>query len=106
MAPTYSNGQEMVSIYLIKIKITTKFFKFDLVTEEKRRSRYVGDVARIGRVTNFQLRCKSQITSLITSATKLISHQNFSTKYQYLAYLQTKKCAPTTWAMEPGQAAA
>ena len=27
MAPTYSNGQEMVSIYLIKIKITTKFFK-------------------------------------------------------------------------------
>ena len=28
MAPTYSNGQEMVSIYLIKIKITTKFFKF------------------------------------------------------------------------------
>ena len=26
MAPTYSNGQEMVSIYLIKIKITTKFF--------------------------------------------------------------------------------
>ena len=30
MAPTYSNGQEMVSIYLIKIKITTKFFKFPL----------------------------------------------------------------------------
>ena len=28
MAPTYSIGQEMVSIYLIKIKITTKFFKF------------------------------------------------------------------------------
>ena len=27
MAPTYSNGQEIVSIYLIKIKITTKFFK-------------------------------------------------------------------------------
>ena len=27
MAPTYSNGQEMVSIYLIKIKITTKFFQ-------------------------------------------------------------------------------
>ena len=26
MAPTYSIGQEMVSIYLIKIKITTKFF--------------------------------------------------------------------------------
>ena len=25
MAPTYSIGQEMVSIYLIKIKITTKF---------------------------------------------------------------------------------
>ena len=30
MAPTYSNGQEMVSIYLIKIKITTKFFKFEI----------------------------------------------------------------------------
>ena len=28
MAPTYSYGQEMVSIYLIKIKITTKFFNF------------------------------------------------------------------------------
>ena len=28
MAPTNSYGQEMVSIYLIKIKITTKFFKF------------------------------------------------------------------------------
>ena len=27
MAPTNSYGQEMVSIYLIKIKITTKFFK-------------------------------------------------------------------------------
>ena len=66
----------------------------------------MGDVARIDRVTNFQLRCKSQITSLITSATKLISHQNFSAKSQYLAYLQTKKCAPTTSAMEPGQAAA
>ena len=26
MTPTYSYGQEMVSIYLIKIKITTKFF--------------------------------------------------------------------------------
>ena len=32
MAPTYSNGQEMVSIYLIKIKITTKFFKFASVS--------------------------------------------------------------------------
>ena len=32
MAPTYSNGQEMVRIYLIKNKITTKFFKFDLLT--------------------------------------------------------------------------
>ena len=28
MAPTNSYGQEMGSIYLIKIKITTKFFKF------------------------------------------------------------------------------
>ena len=28
MAPTYSFGQEMVSIYLIKIKIPTKFFNF------------------------------------------------------------------------------
>ena len=28
MAPTNSYGQEMVSIYLIKIKITTKFFNF------------------------------------------------------------------------------
>ena len=28
MAPTCSICQEMVSIYLIKIKITTKFFKF------------------------------------------------------------------------------
>ena len=33
MAPTYSNGQEMVSIYLIKIKITTKFFKLVLYPE-------------------------------------------------------------------------
>ena len=33
MAPTYSNGQEMVSIYLIKIKITTKFFKFPFKAE-------------------------------------------------------------------------
>ena len=40
MAPTYSygqemvsDGQEMVSIYLIKIKITTKFFKSALLYE-------------------------------------------------------------------------
>ena len=31
MATTYSYGQEMVSIYLIKIKITTIFFNFILV---------------------------------------------------------------------------
>ena len=30
MAPTNIYGQEMVSIYLIKIKITTKFFKSSL----------------------------------------------------------------------------
>ena len=30
MAPTNSYGQEMVSIYLIKIKITTKFFNLTL----------------------------------------------------------------------------
>ena len=35
MAPTYSNGQEMVSIYLIKIKITTKFFKLGRVSCDK-----------------------------------------------------------------------
>ena len=32
MAPTNSYGQEMVSIYLIKIKITTKFFKLPCVS--------------------------------------------------------------------------
>ena len=32
MAPTNSYDQEMVSIYLIKIKITTKFFNFDEVS--------------------------------------------------------------------------
>ena len=41
MAPTYSNGQEMVSIYLIKIKITTKFFKSislqDGLAQERKR---------------------------------------------------------------------
>ena len=36
MAPTYSNGQEMVSIYLIKIKITTKFFKFHCFRSNKK----------------------------------------------------------------------
>ena len=30
MAPAFSCGQEMVSIYIIKIKITTELFKFVL----------------------------------------------------------------------------
>ena len=34
MAPTNSYGQEMVSIYLIKIKITTKFFKLLILKQE------------------------------------------------------------------------
>ena len=57
---------------------------FDLVTEEKRRCRYLGDVASIGRGMSFQLRCKSQITSIITSATKLMSCPIYSITSQYL----------------------
>ena len=38
MAPTYSCGQEMVSIYLIKIKITTKFFKFVFGCRNERKT--------------------------------------------------------------------
>ena len=34
---------------------------FDLVTEEKRPSRYLGDVALTGRGKSFQTRCKSEI---------------------------------------------
>ena len=33
---------------------------FDLVTEEKRPSRYLGDVALTGRGKSFQIRCKSE----------------------------------------------
>ena len=57
---------------------------FDLVTEENRRSRYLGDVAWIGRGTSFQLRCKSQTFSIITSATKLMSRPNCSVTSQFL----------------------
>ena len=41
---------------------------FDLVTEEKRPSRYLGDVVLTGRGKSFQIRCKSEIISVITSA--------------------------------------
>ena len=57
---------------------------FDLVTEENRHSRYLGDVAWIGRGTSFQLRCKSQTFSIITSATKLMSRPNCSVTSQFL----------------------
>ena len=41
---------------------------FDLVTDQKRPSRYLGDVALTGRGKSFQTRCKSEIISVITSA--------------------------------------
>ena len=47
---------------------------FDLVTEEKRRSGYLGDVALIGRDNSFSCRCKSEIICIITSDTKLMSN--------------------------------
>ena len=72
---------------------------FDLDTEEKRNSRYLGDVPWIGHGTSFQLRCKSQITSIITSATKIMSCPNYSITSQYLTYLRRKKGTPGTWAM-------
>ena len=37
-------------------------------TEEKRPSRYLGDVVLTGRGKSFQIRCKSEIISVITSA--------------------------------------
>ena len=49
MAPTYSNGQEMVSIYLIKIKITTKFFKFLLLVQDQLREWIKGNVSACAR---------------------------------------------------------
>ena len=49
---------------------------FDLVTEEKRRSGYLGDVALTGHDTSFPPRCKSKIIAIITSATKLMSCPN------------------------------
>ena len=57
---------------------------FDLVTEEKRRSGYLGDVALMGRDTSFTRRCKSEITAIITGDMKLMSCTNSSATSQYL----------------------
>ena len=69
MAPTYSNGQEMVSIYLIKIKITTKFFKF------------AGNVTLVNVAGNNEINAssKTQSSSLVqlTQDGKVSSLKNF-----------------------------
>ena len=60
----------------------------------------------LGRVvTQVSHLCKSEIISIITSPTKLISFPNSSITSQYLIYLQRKKHALGTWVTEPGQVA-
>ena len=48
MASTNSYGQEMVSIYLIKIKITTKFFKFKGDSKAQQNNKRVKDAPKGG----------------------------------------------------------
>ena len=72
---------------------------FDLVTEEKRRSGYLGHVAWKSRNMSFQPGCRSEIIAMITSATQPMSFPNSGIKSEYLTYLQMKKDASGTWAV-------
>ena len=74
----------MVSIYLIKIKITTKFFKFGLLTDEKWCFGYLGHLVRTSRDLRLPPRCKSEIIPIMTSGTKLMYYINSGVTSQYL----------------------
>ena len=86
-----------------KTNVLAKFQRyisiFDLVTEEKRRSGYLGHVAWKSRNMSFQPGCRSEIIAMITSATQPMSFPNSGIKSEYLTYLQMKRDASGTWAI-------